>query len=61
MSALGWTISTYCANGACVAVRRAPDVVQVRATGDPDVILSVPPAAWRAFIDGLKEQGREPT
>lgn len=58
MSAPGWKVPSYCANAACVEVHLTPQQVQVRATGARHVVLSVSPAAWRAFIASLKEEPR---
>jgi hypothetical protein len=49
---VGWRTSSYSSNGAaCVEVAPAPDGVLVRDSKDRDgPALSVPAAAWRAFL-----------
>lgn len=57
LSCAVWRKSTYSSqNGACVEVaRNLPGVVAVRDSKNPDgPRLLVSPAAWRAFIHGLK-------
>ena len=52
---LRWQRSSHCSNGACVEVARTLRTVQVRDSKDPaEPPLTVPVAAWREFIAGLK-------
>jgi hypothetical protein len=52
---VGWRTSSYSQGGtACVEVASAPDGVLVRDSKDRDgPALSVPAAAWRAFLTTL--------
>ncbi len=52
---VGWRTSSYSYDsGACVEVAPAPDGVLVRDSKDRDgPALSVPTAAWRAFLTTL--------
>jgi Domain of unknown function (DUF397) len=51
-----WHASAHCQNGECAEARRAGGVVQVRDSrlGGASPVLSFTPAAWQAFLDGIK-------
>jgi len=41
-------------NGHCAEARTAGGMVQVRDSKDPGPVLAFTPAAWQAFLDGVK-------
>jgi hypothetical protein len=52
---LRWRRSSFCSSSSCVEVSRTLRTVQVRDSKDPArPPLTVPVAAWREFIQGLK-------
>ena len=55
-----WHKSTWCEGGQCVRARRVDDDVQVKDSAELVVSFSV--AAWRAFVEGVRdgEFDREP-
>lgn len=57
-----WRKSSYSASngGQCVEVAwNLPAIVAVRDSRDPDgARLTLPPAAWAAFVDRVKHAGR---
>ncbi len=58
-----WRRSSYSnAAGNCVEVRHVGDLVELRDSKHPDVVLVITRAEWRAFLDAVKrgELDREP-
>ena len=50
-----WRKASRCANGACVEVARAPDIVHVRNAGDQDGSeLTFTTGAWTDFLAGIR-------
>ncbi len=58
-----WRRSSYSsAAGNCVEVRNVGDLVEVRHSKQPDVVLVITRAEWRALLDAVKrgELDRQP-
>jgi Domain of unknown function (DUF397) len=50
-----WRTSSYSsAAGNCVEVRHVGDLVELRHSKHPDVVLVITRAEWRAFLDAVK-------
>jgi hypothetical protein len=49
-------ISSFCTGGGCVEVGHSPGATAVRDSKDPSraVTISVSPAAWNSFLEGVK-------
>jgi len=53
--ALRWRCSNFCNGGDCVEVAFQADAVAIRNSANPARILTIPVAAWRAFVRDLKQ------
>jgi len=51
---LGWKKSSFCESGACAEVLHAPDVIQVRNSTAPDVVVTFTRAEWDVFLRGAR-------
>jgi hypothetical protein len=51
-----WRKPSYCESNSCVEVAVAGEggMILVRDSDDPSSVLTVRPAAWEAFIEGVK-------
>ncbi len=49
-----WRRSSACEAGACVEVAHAMDMVLVRSSLRPDVVVEVTGAEWSAFLAGVR-------
>lgn len=50
----GWRRSSTCEASACVEVKHAVDVVLVRSSLRPDVVVELTGAEWSAFLAGVR-------
>ena len=50
-----WYAGRQCESGACVEVGTLDDVVMMRSSQAPDVVLPITRAEWREFLAGAKE------
>lgn len=54
MAISGWRKSARCETAACVEVATDGPLVGLRNSTKPEVALSLDPAAWQQFIDGVR-------
>lgn len=49
-----WQAPSLCSSGACVEVALLDDTVNVRASNDPEKVLTFTREEWDAFVEGAK-------
>jgi len=54
MASFSWRRSSRCADTSCAEVASAPDGILLRSSEQPDVVVSLTPAEWTAFLAGVK-------
>jgi len=55
--AIDWEKSSFCGDSACVeaGTNEEVDVVYIRNTTEPDLVVAFPKAAWRGFINEVRD------
>ncbi len=51
---LEWQRGSRCANGACVEVAQLGNIIMVRNSSEPGIVLRIPVGEWQEFVSGVR-------